>query len=654
MDGGASSVPDACPAAAFSPANAWPPAEEAGAQGAAPTVHPPPPIEIAQPAKRARLSVDPTEPEPEEEVDDLTPPLTAPGPVASTNLEAPPAPISIAVAVAPEAVVMSVPPPVPFVPRPAAHGVHPRLQMVRTFEPHELRDKTKWNDKFWRAHREGFTVARVPLVAEVVGNVRELGQHLARYELMLIAVIDPPISSGVATDLDGAAAASESESVGAAVEYCRARLAVAQELGAFAAEVTIAGAWWPKQDRVTAVQAVSAVGQQLGVLVLHSTSRRGLLSSPWVARDVLAQVPTARVSVNLADWYKAAGRVFDPEGADGVWWPKVLELVADRATALDIGFDQSLQYAHPGDPAAENDLLKVTKSWELIVACMGQTVLPEDDAPAVYVGITHNQPTAIPRSKVAVVSPTEVRVWLEHYLKAIFRKVYPHGQFWVSSREIKLYLPPQPKPPPTPVQEKKKKEPKPKEVVEEDPPWFEKLEQLIETGEPGDVVVEAAGPLRRIVYFAVDNETPRDCADKLVPYLPGGDQKATLKRLMDSNKVYHKGLRQKAKLRPKTVIVLPLADGEVPRDPTAAPATAATANEPAAAGGPPPEDGNGHASEVATPAEAAGLTAATDVAQTAADANADGVVELTIAMGVEVEASADMEVEVSVEESAAT
>eukprot|EP00038_Savillea_parva_P011443 m.197560 g.197560 ORF g.197560 m.197560 type:complete len:697 (+) comp20166_c0_seq1:260-2350(+) len=515
---------------------------------AIPPIHtlPPVPIELApvsaNPSKRARLD--------EEHV----------GATAEFSTEAGQATAALLAMMAPvyDAPPAPAPPPAP---RPK-----PQFRTIKVFERYEIRDSSKWNDQLWKAHRDGHAAVRAPIVPEFATDAPTMRRLLDAYDLRFIAVVTSTPDASETTVLPSTVDSCTSE--------VRAQLTVAAQLGAVAAVVTIEGDWWPHADCVAAVRAVNELSAEIGVAVWHSTSSRGLLGSPWVCRAVLDEVPTARVCVDFAAWCRATGRCFASEGADAAWWPSALELVSQRTDALDVSFDHSLNWGHPADPAAEDDLTAFTYWWQAVVARMGRVsgeqaaVMVANGAmeeggvacteagsdPHVYVAVTHAPYTMIPGSKIPVVRRGDASRWLQQYIKRVFNAACPTGVMWQSEREVtKISLTPSPVdepvvPSPSPT-------PEPKE-----PDWFLNLESIVNTGDQGTLVVQTDGPIRRIVYMARNNETPIACAAKLQQLLPALTKKTVLNRLIAANKVYHKGLFQKSKLRKKTVLVLPLED----------------------------------------------------------------------------------------------
>ncbi|MGC3992169.1 MAG: hypothetical protein QM796_21240 [Chthoniobacteraceae bacterium] len=103
------------------------------------------------------------------------------------------------------------------------------------------------------------------------------------------------------------------------------------------------------------------IAQQFGVEVNFEIHRARSMFNPWVARDILQQLPEMRLTCDYSHWCCVCERLIDSE-------PEVLALCAPRARHIHarVGYDQGPQVPHPAAPEYDDALQAHEKWWRQI------------------------------------------------------------------------------------------------------------------------------------------------------------------------------------------------------------------------------------------------------------------------------------------------
>jgi sugar phosphate isomerase/epimerase len=114
---------------------------------------------------------------------------------------------------------------------------------------------------------------------------------------------------------------------------------------------------WPLAMNVDFFGGAMEIATRLGVEVSFEIHRARSMFNPWIARDILQQLPAMRLTCDYSHWCSVCERLIDSE-------PEVLALCASKARHIHarVGYDQGAQVPHPAAPEYD-DALKAHERW---------------------------------------------------------------------------------------------------------------------------------------------------------------------------------------------------------------------------------------------------------------------------------------------------
>jgi len=116
---------------------------------------------------------------------------------------------------------------------------------------------------------------------------------------------------------------------------------------------------WSISESVDFFGKAIETADQLKVTASFETHRSRSLFNPWVARDILKQLPEMRLTCDFSHWCVVCERLIDTE-------PDVLALCAERAYHVHarVGYDQGPQVPHPAAPEYQK-VVEAHERWWL-------------------------------------------------------------------------------------------------------------------------------------------------------------------------------------------------------------------------------------------------------------------------------------------------
>ncbi|GAA4489295.1 sugar phosphate isomerase/epimerase family protein [Gluconacetobacter asukensis] len=102
---------------------------------------------------------------------------------------------------------------------------------------------------------------------------------------------------------------------------------------------------WGATQQADFINQADEIGRQVGLRCVFETHRSRILSSPWIALDVLNQCPDAQFTLDISHWIVTCERLLDDPLDD-------FSAFIDRVHHLQarVGYDQGPQVPHPGAP----------------------------------------------------------------------------------------------------------------------------------------------------------------------------------------------------------------------------------------------------------------------------------------------------------------
>jgi len=134
-------------------------------------------------------------------------------------------------------------------------------------------------------------------------------------------------------------------------------------------------AWSQPESVEFFTEAVALAASSAKVPVCHTTSLGRQLATPWQARELLAQVPGLKLNLDLGVWCFTAGRVFDGDGGDRPWWPQMLASAGGSAVVLaaGVGHAGAPRVPHPADRVHAHALEQHEQWWTTLWTTMLET-----------------------------------------------------------------------------------------------------------------------------------------------------------------------------------------------------------------------------------------------------------------------------------------
>lgn len=345
-------------------------------------------------------------------------------------------------------------------------------------------------------------------------------------------------------------------------------------------------------------EAVALAASDAKVPVCHTCRLGRQLATPWQARELLAQTPGLKLNVDLGVWCFTAGRVFDSDGGDKPWWPQLLASAGSSAVVVTAGVGHAggPRVSHPADRSHAHALKQHEQWWTTLWGEMlgKQASLDSEGGPAatVYMEAAMNPAyqQRMPCTGVVTTNVAEADLWLSTRVQALFdEKVTAVAaaaaaaaagseettvdrikrEMGTLQAEVKAALKMQ-------VDQTTDVEWNRLGIVtEQSKKAAEAVEQLFASAEaaaaepmvpslllPGEKGVRMNHLLacKEMVYFTLDNETPRMVAKKF-------DLDFT--EVLKINKPYYPGLAGPSKLFESTVLLLPCEPAVLESEPIA-------------------------------------------------------------------------------------
>jgi sugar phosphate isomerase/epimerase len=121
---------------------------------------------------------------------------------------------------------------------------------------------------------------------------------------------------------------------------------------------------WPLAKQVDFFGRAQALSDQAGLVCSFEIHRATSLYSPWVALDVIAQLPNLRFTADLSHWVVVCERLLDDPADD-------LSPFLDRVFHIQarVGYDQGPQVPHPAAPEYAGALAWHQRQWDHVWAC---------------------------------------------------------------------------------------------------------------------------------------------------------------------------------------------------------------------------------------------------------------------------------------------
>lgn len=184
-----------------------------------------------------------------------------------------------------------------------------------------------------------------------------------------------------------------------------ASLAGAQDVGARFVNVLPGNDRWPLAKQVEFFGRAQELAEVSGIVASFEIHRATSLYSPWVALDVIAQVPTLRFTADISHWVVVCERLLDDPADD-------LSPFIERVHHIQarVGYDQGPQVPHPAAPEYASALAFHQGVWEAIWAAqaargMDVTTMTPEFGPD---GYTH----LLPFTRAPIADTWELNQWM--------------------------------------------------------------------------------------------------------------------------------------------------------------------------------------------------------------------------------------------------
>jgi sugar phosphate isomerase/epimerase len=192
-------------------------------------------------------------------------------------------------------------------------------------------------------------------------------------------------------------------------------IAGAQAVGARFLNVLPGNDRWPLAKQVEFFGRAQALADAAGAICSFEIHRATSLYSPWVALDVIAQLPQLRFTADISHWVVVCERLLDDPADDLTPFIQRVHHVQAR-----VGYDQGPQVPHPAAPEYARSLAFHQSVWERIWAAQqargyGVTTLTPEFGPD---GYTHLLPfTQAPVADVWALNQWMTRTEAEHFAR---------------------------------------------------------------------------------------------------------------------------------------------------------------------------------------------------------------------------------------------
>lgn len=182
---------------------------------------------------------------------------------------------------------------------------------------------------------------------------RTLGQHLRNEGLEYIAVV---FTGGDVVPKQDWTMQQHWDRLAASIDGAR-------ELGARFLNVLPGNDRWPLSQQVEFFGRAQEMADQAGALCSWEIHRATSLYSPWVALDVIAQLPQLRFTADLSHWVVVCERLLNDPTDDLTPFIERVHHIQAR-----VGYDEGPQVPHPAAPEYAAALAFHQDMWERIWA----------------------------------------------------------------------------------------------------------------------------------------------------------------------------------------------------------------------------------------------------------------------------------------------
>ncbi|GBQ22594.1 sugar phosphate isomerase/epimerase family protein [Gluconacetobacter sacchari] len=124
---------------------------------------------------------------------------------------------------------------------------------------------------------------------------------------------------------------------------------------------------WCATQQADFINQAHEIGQSAGLRCVFETHRARILSSPWIARDVLRQCPDASFTLDISHWVVTCERLLDDPLDDFTAFLDRVHHIQAR-----IGYDQGPQVPHPGAPEYAAALAFHQRVWAQVWAAQAR------------------------------------------------------------------------------------------------------------------------------------------------------------------------------------------------------------------------------------------------------------------------------------------
>jgi len=118
---------------------------------------------------------------------------------------------------------------------------------------------------------------------------------------------------------------------------------------------------WPLTQSVEFFGRAMEISKAIGSPIAFEIHRSRSMFNPWIARDILLQLPEMQITCDFSHWCVVCERLIDTEAP-------ILELCAQRAGHIHarVGYDQGAQVPNPRAPEYAEALQAHERWWTMI------------------------------------------------------------------------------------------------------------------------------------------------------------------------------------------------------------------------------------------------------------------------------------------------
>lgn len=120
---------------------------------------------------------------------------------------------------------------------------------------------------------------------------------------------------------------------------------------------------WPMADSVTFFASAQAIAASAGIAISFETHRGRSLFNPWIARDIVAELPDLKLTADLSHWCVVTERLLDTENEELSRLFSNVHHVHAR-----VGYAQGPQVPDPSAPRYAGELARHESWWQAIWA----------------------------------------------------------------------------------------------------------------------------------------------------------------------------------------------------------------------------------------------------------------------------------------------